>query len=108
MRLLDLPVLILEQQRVGPVENTGSPVHERRCVVTEPSAATARLDTDNLNTAVGHEHVERADGVRPPADARNDCIGKRSGLAEHLGPRLSTDHGLELANQVRVGMRSDG
>mmetsp|Transcript_53020 Transcript_53020/g.148809 ORF Transcript_53020/g.148809 Transcript_53020/m.148809 type:complete len:565 (+) Transcript_53020:627-2321(+) len=73
------------------------------------------MDDDVLVLQEGREH---ADGVRASADAGDDMCGQAAGavcvggvlvgLVQHLRPRLIADHGLQLAHNVREGVRADG
>ena len=50
--------------------------------------------------------MEQADRVRAAADTREHGVRQAARL-DDLRARLATDHGLELAHEVRVRMRAD-
>ena len=108
MRLLDLAVLVLQQQRVRAVQHAGPAVGERRGVLAEPvpvpPASMPTISTDSI----ADERMEHADGVRAAADAGDDGIGQAARLRSSICARASlADHGLQLAHQVRIRMRAD-
>ena len=51
--------------------------------------------------------MEQADGVRAAADAGDHGIRQAAGALQDLRARLAADDGLQLAHQVRIGMRAD-
>jgi hypothetical protein len=107
MRLLHLAVLILQQHRVAAVENARTPRAQRCGILTEPGAAPARLDADDLHRRIPDEGMEDADGIRAAADAGDQHIRKRARFGKHLGTRLAADDGLQLSHEIGVGMRPD-
>ena len=74
--LLDLPVLVLQQQRIAALQHAGRAVGERRGVLAEARAAAARLDADDLHAAIRHERMEHADRIRAAADAGEHRVGQ--------------------------------
>jgi hypothetical protein len=53
--LLDLPVAVVEQQRVASVQDAGTPVRDRRGMLAERVAASAGLDAEQRHLPVGDE-----------------------------------------------------
>ena len=80
------------------MEHAGAPGAERRCACC--------LDSDEADVVV-EEGGEHADRVRPAADARDDGFRKRALRLEQLRARLAPDHGLQLADELRVGSWAD-
>ena len=64
-------------------------------------------DDGELDLLLGDERGERADRVRPPADARHHPRGQPSLTLEHLRACLVPDHALKVPHQRRVGRRAD-
>ncbi len=67
----------------------------------------AGLHAAQAHRRVFEEPAEDAHRVRTSADARDDDIRQAAETLEMLGPRLASDHRLELAHHRRVRMRSD-
>ena len=107
MRLLHLAVRVLEQHRVAAVQHARAAEGERRRIVAEPGAAAARLDAEQAHAGVPQERMEQADRVRSAADAGDRDVRQAARLRDHLRARLAPDHRLQLAHQVRIGMRPD-
>mmetsp|Transcript_113571 Transcript_113571/g.294177 ORF Transcript_113571/g.294177 Transcript_113571/m.294177 type:complete len:206 (-) Transcript_113571:1231-1848(-) len=73
------------------------------------------LDADDFHGLVLQESREHPNGVRATADASNNRVGQPAGavgesgvfvrLVEHLGAGLVADDRLELADDIREGMR---
>src|SRR5207302_10466557 len=66
MRLRDLTVLVLHEERLHPVHHTGD--------ATPDGRTSRRLHAHETGTGVD-EAGEGSGGVRPPADARDDNVG---------------------------------
>src|SRR5262249_38825128 len=108
VRLADLSLFVLEEQRPGAVEDTRNTSVDGGAVPARLGAEPARLDADETHVWQIDEPRERADGVRAPADARHDEV--RVGPVEDLAgllARLVADDALELAHHPRERMRAD-
>jgi hypothetical protein len=75
-------------------------------VLVEPVAR--RLDAQHLDRRIVEERVEQADGVRATADRGHQQVGQAARAREHLCARLATDHALEIADQLGIGVRASG
>ena len=84
MRERDLAVLVLQDVRIGALQNARRAAPEAGRVLAQRRAAAAGLDADEPHLAVGEELIERADGVRPAADAGDDGRGQPAFLLEDL------------------------
>ena len=51
--------------------------------------------------------MEGADRIRATAHAGDHAIRQMPGALEHLRARLATDHGLQFAHEIGIGMRTD-
>mmetsp|Transcript_54891 Transcript_54891/g.122780 ORF Transcript_54891/g.122780 Transcript_54891/m.122780 type:complete len:325 (-) Transcript_54891:337-1311(-) len=129
VRLLDLPVVRLQQIRPRAVQYSHYAVGEcgrvlvRLCPIWQPRAVlSARLDTNNLDMAfaslfrgvdVVKERGEHPNRVRATTHASHHRVGQPArtvvergvaelagGLVEHLRTRLVTNHRLQVANDV--------
>src|SRR5215831_5434061 len=107
MRLLNLAIRVLQQQRVRSVEHAGTAVGDRGSVLTKAGATPAGLDADDLDRGIGHKGMEGTDGVGSAADAGDEGIRQPPGSGEYLRACLPSDDRLELAYQVWVRMRAD-
>ena len=67
--------------------------------VTRDSLARG-LDPHELNRSILQERGEDAHRVRPAADTRHDRARQPADLFQHLGPRLTADHRLEVPHQT--------
>ena len=66
------------------------------------------LDADEADALVGDEVVERADGVAPAADTRDDRVRQPTDLRVQLLLDLLPDDALEVAHDRGEGVRPDG
>src|ERR1700730_6967634 len=107
MSLLDLALPILQEHRETTLQHAGPAIRKRCGFVSEPLTAASRLDTDDGNGLVRHEGMECADGVGSSPYTRYQHIREAASLLEHLCTGLAANDGLQLANQVRIRMRSD-
>src|SRR5262249_36998085 len=74
-----------------------------------PERRRARgLDADQPYVLVVDEAREHADRVRAAADAGDHCLRQPALDVEELRARLVSDHGLEVADELRVRMRAEG
>jgi hypothetical protein len=64
-----------------------------------------RLDADDPHALVVEEAAEQPDRVRAAPDARHHGVGKPPLGGKDLLARLATDHGLELPDELRIGVR---
>src|SRR4030095_14294863 len=69
MRLLDLAVVVVEEQRIASMQHTGTAVRDGRGRLAERLSAAARFDAEQGHARVVHERMKQADGVRASADA---------------------------------------
>ena len=105
VRLEDLAVFVLQEQRTGPVQHAGHAPAHRRAVLTRLQPVAARLHADQPRRRV-EETGERADRVRASADARDDEVGIGAEDGAALRVRLVADDALELPHHPRVRVRA--
>ena len=105
MRVLDLPVLVLQKICPVAVQHAGHAAVERGRVLAGLDAVAAGLDPDHAHALVVEEGMEEADGVRAAADAGDERIGQPSLGALELLANLVADHRLEVAHHrgIRCG-----
>ena len=102
------PVGVLQDVRVRAVQDARPTGLERRGVVAQRRPAPAGFDADQLDRRVVDERRERADRVRPAADARDHAIRQPSERFATTGraPRwLMT--AWNVAHDRRVRVRPD-
>ena len=107
MRELDVPVLVLQDERARSLQHAGAPAGEARRVAPAGDLVAAGFDADQTHGAVVDERVEDADRVAAAADARDDRRREHGGELEKLRARLASDHGLEFADHQRIRMRPE-
>ena len=108
VRLEDLAVFVLQEQRAGAVQHPGhAPAHRR--AVLRPTRARGRRPRRPTRSAVGvDEPGERAHRVRTAADARDHEVGVVAAEDRAaLLARFVADDPLELAHHPRVRVRAD-
>ena len=88
VRFLDLPVLVLQQQRVAALQDAGRAVCERSRVLAEPGAFAACFQAEHLHVAIGDERMEQADRVGTAADAGDHDVRQLAGLRERSARAL--------------------
>jgi len=81
MRQRDLPVLVLQNIRIGPLQHARRAAIEPHRMVAQTRAAPAGLNADQPDLLVGNELVKRADGVRPPPTQAMTAVGSRPSLS---------------------------
>jgi hypothetical protein len=69
VRLLDLAVRVLQQQRVAALQHARRAVGERGGVLAEATAAAASLEPEQRHFRVADQGMEESDRVRAAADA---------------------------------------
>ncbi len=75
-------------------------------IFAQAAAASARFDSDDLDRAIGDERMESPDGIRATTDACDQYVWKASAFAQHLRTGFAADDGLQLPDQIGVGMRT--
>ncbi len=107
MGFLNLPVLILQQQRITPLQYAGAAVRKGSSIFAEARARAARFEPEHLHFAILDERMEQPDRVRSAADARDHPVGQLADRRNDLLARLASDHGLKLTHEVGIGMRAN-
>mmetsp|Transcript_21583 Transcript_21583/g.35860 ORF Transcript_21583/g.35860 Transcript_21583/m.35860 type:complete len:502 (-) Transcript_21583:691-2196(-) len=107
VRLRDLPVLVLQQVRAGPVQHPGLPLGQGGGGLAARALAPG-LDAHDLHVLVLQEGVEHADGVAAAAHAGDDVVRQLAGLLDDLAAGLAADDRLEVADDGRERVRPDG
>ena len=72
------------------------------------SVDTTRLNAYERHLLVTTESVEHTDCVRSTPNTRDHDVRKLPGLLKNLSSRLVTDNGLEVPDDGREGVGSDG
>ena len=107
VRLEDLAVLVLEEERARAVQHTRDAPAHRRAVLAALESEAAGLDADEPRVAVEVSR-ERPHRVRSAADAGHHDVG--IGAVEEraaLAAGLVADDPLEFPHHPRVRMRAD-
>jgi hypothetical protein len=99
VRVEHLAIFVGENGRAGAVQDRRSPGPEAR--------STGGFHADESHRVVVDEPGEEPDGVRAPADARDDGVREPVVRLEHLLARLAADHCLQLSHDARVRRRPD-
>src|SRR5436309_4044839 len=95
----NLAVRVGEQRRARAVQDAGAARAE--------AGRAGRLDADEAHLRVVEEPCEEPDCVRTAADARDRDLGQPALDREELLARLSADHRLQLADDLRVRRGAD-
>ena len=106
MRLLGLPVLVLEHERAGTVEHTELAGVDRGGVPHRVHAVAGGLAADQPHVGVVDEGGEQPDRVRPAPDARDGGVGQGTGQLETLRTCLVADAAAEVAHHRRERVRT--
>src|SRR5688572_3988222 len=107
MRQLDVPGVVLQDERARALEHAGAAAGEARRVAPRGDALAARFNADQSHARIVDEAVEDADGVAASADAGDDDVRQPPHPFENLLPCLAADHRLELTDHQRVWMRAE-
>src|ERR1700691_1302484 len=103
----DLTGWILQNIRIGSLQNPGRTATKPRCMLAESLASSASLDPNQFNVFVFKKVVEDADRVRSPANAGKDGVWKLAFGFADLGAGLASNDAMEVANHGWIGMRSE-
>ncbi|MHC2523324.1 hypothetical protein ACVIEM_000409 [Rhizobium leguminosarum] len=106
MAFLDLTVTILQQIGAVAVKHAGRTGGDRGAMFVALQTLAAGFDADDLHRGIIQERMENADGVRAAADGSDDEIRQAAFGCQHLLFRFDTDHRLEIADHLRIGMRT--
>src|SRR5688500_16111879 len=107
MRQLDVPGVVLKDERACALEHAGAAAGKARRVAPRGDALAARFNPDQPHARIVEEAVEDADGIAASANAGDDDVRQPPDPFENLLPRLATDHRLKLTNHQRVRMRAE-
>src|SRR4249920_1075152 len=102
-----LPLLVLQEVGVRPVEHARLAQRERPAVLAEPVPPAAGFDADEPHARFGQECLEDADRVAPTADAGDHRVRVAPLALAELHPGLVADHALAIAHErgERMGSR---
>ena len=104
----DLAVLVLEDQGLGAVQDSGRGTRrEPRGVLPRLQAPPSGFDAHQGHRFVADERGEDSGRVGAAADARNHHVGQALRRPLELGQGLATDHRLEIANHHRIGVGAE-
>ena len=103
-----LAVVVLEQEAVGAVQDSGRAVFEGGGVLARRQAAAAGFDADQGHVRVLDKGIEDADRVAAAVDAGDHGVGQAAVLLLNLSAGFAPDHALELANDLGIGVWSGG
>ena len=90
------------------MQHAGTPADERCGVLAGLDPLTRRFDPDQRDVPVVDERGEDAYRVRASADTCHDDVGKLAVERQVLLARLVTDHALQVADHLRIRVRTDG
>ena len=76
-------------------------------VLPEPDPRPPASTPVSATVFVVDEWIKHAGRVRPAADAGDDFVRQSAQIVQALLPRFAADHGLEVADDHREGMRAD-
>ncbi len=107
MRELDIPVIVLKNERPRALEHAGAAAGEARRMAAADDQLAAGLDANQPHVAILDEGIEDAHGVAAAADAGHDRCRQRAGLLEQLRARLPSDDRLKLAHHQRIRVRPE-
>ena len=105
---VDLPLVILAENRFHAVEDTDAAFGNRRGVEFRVDALAGSFAADEPYRFVADEVVEHAHGIAAAADAGQHGCRKLSFPFQNLRPRFLADDGLEVADHHREGMGPHG
>ena len=108
MRLLDLPVLVLQQIRAVAMQHPRPATAERRRVLARIQPMPRRFHADQPHRGIVQERVKQPNGIAPAADGRNRHIRQPPFGLLHLRLRLNADNTLKIAHHRRIRVRSSG
>ena len=106
MALADLPLVVLERDAEGAVENAGPAGVEGRAMAAGLEALAGRLHPEQPDRGVVEERGEDAHRVRAAAHRCDHDIGQLAGGEEDLLPGLVADDALKVAHHGGEGMRA--
>src|SRR5439155_15628094 len=102
VRGCDLPILVLQNVSVGPLQHTGPSATETlvrsqpRRVLAEPGAAAAGFDTNHFHARVAQKLMKEADGIRAAANAGEKMRGQALLRSKYLLARFAANHRLKI------------
>ncbi|ENN84331.1 hypothetical protein RHSP_21270 [Rhizobium freirei PRF 81] len=108
MTFFDLAVAVLQQIGAVAVQHAGRTGGDGCAMLIALQTLAAGFDADDLDAFVIEEGMEDADGVRAAADGRDDEIRQAAFGLQYLRAGFRADHGLEIADHFRIGMRAGG
>ena len=101
----DLPVIVIEQERLAAVQNAHAAGAQGRAVLLGVKPPAPGFDADEFDVFIIHEGMEQADGIAAAPHAGHTGVGKPAFGLENLRARLAPDDGLEIAYHLRERMR---
>ena len=104
VRLLHLPLLVLEQQAHRPVQHAYATLGNGGGMATGGNAIAGRFHADQADVGVLDKGVEQTHGIGAPTNAGHQDIGVTAKGLMALALGLLADHGMEIAHQHREGM----
>src|SRR5580704_11471956 len=107
MRERNLSIFVLQQIRIGALQNAGRSAMKARGMLAKFLAAAASFNADQADLSVGDEFEEGSNGIRSAANTGDDGGGQATLLLLNLLARLPTDDAMKVANHGRIRMRSE-
>ena len=109
MAFQNLPVVVHQQIGAVAVEHAGLAARQRgRMAIGLGQAMACRFNAEDLHAGVVEEGMEQADGVRAPADGRDQRIRQAPFGGHHLLAHLVADDALKIADHHGIGVRTSG
>ena len=105
---VDLAFLVLEQIRLGAVEDPDSAGDQRRSVLAGIDAPAARFDADEANVLIIDESREYTYCVAAAAHTGDDHIGEPADYIEGLLAGLFAYRRLEVLDYRRIWVGAAG
>ena len=106
MGLLDLTLTVLQQQTHGPMQHAHAALGDGGGMATGGHTIASGFHTDQPHGGIGHKGMKQAHGIGAAAHAGHQHIGIAAEGPMALALGLLTDHGVEIAHQHRVRMRT--
>src|SRR5688500_19364690 len=105
MRQLDVPGVVLQDERARALEHAGAAAGKARRVAPWGDPLAACFNPDQPHARIVDEAVEDANGVAAAAHTGDDDVRQPPHPFENLLPRFTADHRLKLANNPRIRNR---
>src|ERR1051325_5009949 len=106
MSFPDLPALILENITLAAVKNPDFAAEDRSRMFAGAKPPPRGLHPEHFHTFIADERVKQTHRIAAAADTCDQIIGELSFPFEDLPARFPSDHGLKVAHEHRIRVRS--